>query len=50
MQEFINRLIHCGYSPCDACSLYRDFMKEYDIYILDDFISSLEEDLYVDRV
>ena len=50
MQKFIDRLIHCGYSPSDAHSTCHDFIREFNIEKLEEFISSLERDLYVDRV
>lgn len=56
MEEYINRLIRCGYSPCDAYLTYHQFLKEHGFSHkeLDEFLSSLEEkergEIHVDRI
>lgn len=43
-QEYIDRLIDCGYSPCTAFFTYHSFLKESSLKDLDDFLRSLEEE------
>ena len=51
MSEYINILIICGYSPCDAYLTYHNFRRELSLKDLDAFISYLERDVkHVDRV
>lgn len=44
MQEYIQRLIRCGYSPSDACSTCHDFVKEFSLDELVSFIEYLEKE------
>lgn len=43
-EYWINRLIHCGYSPCNAYRTYHDFLNKYMFSEkeLEEFIESLE--------
>ena len=50
MQEFITRLVHCGYSPSDAYSTCRSFIREFNMHDLEEFILSLERECYVVRI
>jgi hypothetical protein len=45
MNEYILRLIHCGYPLCEAISTYHDFIKEYSLKDLILFIESLEKEV-----
>ena len=47
MQEYIDRLIRCGYSPCDAYFTYHSFVRELNVNALDAFIASLEKDIRI---
>lgn len=52
-EEYINRLIRCGYSPSNAYYIYHDFLKTYAFSEkeLNEFILSVEKDnRYVDRI
>ena len=46
MQEYIERLIRCGLSPCNAYITYHDFLRKYGFSHkeLDEFINSMETD------
>lgn len=50
MQEYIDRLMRCGFSADRAYSICRDFMKNLHIFDLQFFVESIERDTYVDRV
>ena len=50
MTEYINRLIRCGYSADRAYSVCQDFAKNLPFIELENFVSSIEKDSYVDRV
>jgi hypothetical protein len=51
MNEYVLRLIRCGYSPHDAYSTYVNFIKEYGLTDFLLFLESLEEDLnYVHQI
>lgn len=43
MQEYIQRLIHCGYSPSDAYSTCWSFVRDFSLNELMYFIRCLEE-------
>lgn len=45
MNEFVGRLISLGYSPSDAHSTCRSFMKEFNTAELENFIKSLESEV-----
>lgn len=45
MSEYIQRLIRCGYSPSDAYRTCYNFIKEFNMSILQKFISDLEKGL-----
>lgn len=47
MEEYVQRLIRCGYSPCDAYFTYHNFMREMGCNALDSFISSLEKEVRI---
>lgn len=42
--DYINRLIMCGYSPCMATRTYYDFIRNFSLEELEEFIESLEEE------
>jgi hypothetical protein len=51
MQDYIQRLIHCGYSPHNAYSTCYNFIKEFSVLDLETYITSLEKEVrYVDRI
>lgn len=43
-EYWINRLINCGYSPCNAYITYYDFLKKFSEKELEEFIESMEKD------
>ena len=43
MNIYIARLMSCGYSMTDAYMTYHDFIKNYGLDSLIDFLRSLEE-------
>ena len=45
MNEYVLRLIRCGYSPHDAYSTYINFLKEFGLKDFLLFLESLEKDL-----
>jgi len=52
INDYIKRLVSCGYSDCNALGICNDFLKNYNEKELNSFISSLEKDKfnYVDRI
>lgn len=44
MNDYILKLMHCGYSPHEAYIIYHDFLKEYNLNDLISFIDSLRKD------
>lgn len=50
MQEYVERLMRCGYSPDRAYCICQDFMKNLPLFDLQLFVESIERDSYVDRI
>lgn len=49
MQNYVDRLIRCGYSPSDAYSTCHSFIREFNTNFLELFILSVEKECgYVD--
>ena len=48
--EYVNRLRGCGYSPSLALRVYIDFLREFTLDDLVEFIESLEKERDVDSV
>lgn len=48
MQEYIDRLVRCGYSPDRAQAVCSDFLRNLSLVDLECFIESVERDTYVD--
>lgn len=46
--EYILRLRACGYSPCQATRTYYDFLRNFGLVELVEFIESLERENHVD--
>jgi hypothetical protein len=46
-QKIINRLVNCGYSHADAVMIYQDFEKIYSDAELEEYLESMERDMYV---
>lgn len=50
MQEYIERLIHCGYTKEKAYSLCADFMRNLPLFNLQLFVESIEEEHHVGKI
>ena len=50
MNEYIERLKRCGYSPSEAMRIVQDFYLKFDEAHLNAFIKSVEEDVYVGAI
>lgn len=50
INNLIDRLRRCGYSASDATCTAQDMIKNFGYEGLDDYVRSLEDDVYVDRV
>ncbi len=44
MQEYMNRLVQCGFHPYEASKIYEHMIKNFDLYDLELLISSIEGD------
>ena len=44
--QYINRLIDCGFSPCNAFLIYYQFLNKYHFSHkeIEDYLDSLEKD------
>ncbi len=49
MDKYIKRLIKCGYSADDAKSICAQFIKDFSLFELNNFILFMESN-YVDKV
>lgn len=49
MNEYIERMIRCGLSPCNAYVTYHQFLNNYRFSTkeLEEFIEDLEKDKFV---
>jgi hypothetical protein len=45
MNEYIMRLIRCGYSPDEAYKTYYSFLKEFSLADFLEFVAELEKDV-----
>ena len=43
-QDYIDRLERCGYPRHRAMRVVYDFLKEFDVSELEDFLASIEKD------
>jgi hypothetical protein len=50
LENYLRRLMNCGYSPSEAKITYNDFMKNFNVNHLEQFLKSLEGDVYVDKI
>lgn len=50
INKFIERLNRCGISMSDATRTAYDIQKNYGWDALEEYVKSIEEDTYVDRV
>ena len=50
INNFIERLKRCGFSISEATRTAYDMQKNFGWGGLEDFVSSIEEDYYVDRI
>ena len=44
MQEYMNRLIKCGFHPYEASKLYQHMIKNFDLDDLELLVSSIEDE------
>ena len=50
MQELINRMIACGYAPCDAEEIVADMIETCGYVRADEYVREVELDLAVNRL
>ena len=50
INNLIDRLRRCGYSASDATCTAQDMIKNFGYEGLDDYVRSLEDDVYVDSL
>lgn len=50
MNEKVERLIRCGFAPHDALRMCKAMVKDFGFKELEDFVSSVEGDVYVGRI
>ena len=44
MQEYMNRLVRCGFHPYEASKIYEHMIKNFDSDDLELLVSSIEEE------
>ena len=48
INNYIDRLVRCGYSASEATRTAYDMQKNFGYDGLDEYVKSLEDDVYVD--
>ena len=46
MHEYVDRLIRCGFAPCEAYKVCYSMMKEFGEAELEVYINSIESSVY----
>ena len=50
INNYIDRLVRCGYSTSEATRTAYDMQKNFGYDGLDEYVKSLEDDVYVDSL
>lgn len=50
MYEYIERLMRCGIAPQEALGLFKSMVRDFGYKALDELITAMEKDRYVERV
>lgn len=47
MEDYINRLVRCGYAHYTAYNICHSFMREFGYKELEEYIQSIEKDHFI---